>query len=355
MYLEKISSEKQWLEFRNQIITYVKSLGRDLEFQGLQREIDNLDTEFVEAFLCHDDDGSTRGCVAYKDLGEGCCELKRLYVEPEFRHRGAGKALLNIAINSARAHGFEWMYLDTIRPLQTALKLYLDRGFREIAPYYNNPMNDVIYLGLRLGDNKPETQAQRLKKQIRFCIEIDKEKKIERQTYLSDRSRKENDAEHAWHMAIMALILSEHANAEKIDLLKTVSMLLIHDLVEVYAGDTFAYDAKARASQREREVKAADRLFSILPADQGKKMRDLWDEFEEWQTAEACFAHSLDNFQPAMLNAASDGLAWTEHAVRLSQILERNRRTQDGSSPLWQYSYENFIKPNVEKGHIKNG
>ncbi|WP_416327816.1 HD domain-containing protein [[Eubacterium] hominis] len=192
---------------------------------------------------------------------------------------------------------------------------------------------------------------ERLDQQIAFCKEIDKEKFIGRQTYLTGATRKENDAEHAWHMAIMTLLLSEYAN-EKIDVLKTISMLLIHDLVEIDAGDTYAYDEKAKLSQRERELKAADRIFSMLPKDQGTKLRSLWDEFEEGTSPEAEFAHTMDNIQPTMLNAATNGQAWKERGVHLSQILKRNSNTAAGSQTLWDYAYQNFIQPNVEKGNI---
>lgn len=192
---------------------------------------------------------------------------------------------------------------------------------------------------------------ERLDQQIAFCKEIDKEKFIGRQTYLTGATRKENDAEHAWHMAIMTLLLSEYAN-EKIDVLKTISMLLIHDLVEIDAGDTYAYDEKAKLSQRERELKAADRIFSMLPKDQGTKLRSLWDEFEEGTSPEAEFAHTMDNIQPTMLNAATNGQAWKERGVHLSQILKRNSNTAAGSQTLWDYAFQNFIQPNVEKGNI---
>lgn len=193
--------------------------------------------------------------------------------------------------------------------------------------------------------------TERLKKQFEFIKEIDKEKFIGRQTYLTDGERKENDAEHAWHMAIMTLLLSEYAN-EEIDVLKTISMILIHDIVEIDAGDTYAYDENAKKSQAEREQKAADRLFGILPEDQGRKMRALWEEFEARETKEAQFARTMDNIQPVMLNDATDGKAWREHEVHLSQILKRNARTAEGSEELWDYSYENFIKPNVDAGNI---
>ena len=193
---------------------------------------------------------------------------------------------------------------------------------------------------------------ERLEKQMTFLLEIDKEKKIERQTILSSGSRQENDAEHAWHMAIMTYLLSEYAN-EKIDVLKTVMMVLCHDLVEVYAGDTFAYDERAKQSQAQREKKAADRLFSLLPEDQDRKIRSLWEEFEEAKTPESLFAHTMDNLQPTMLNAAAGGISWKEWGVHIDQILERNELTGKGSKDLWDYSYSRLIAPNVENGNIK--
>lgn len=185
-----------------------------------------------------------------------------------------------------------------------------------------------------------------------FCREIDKEKQIGRQTYLADGTRKENDAEHAWHMAVMTLLLSEYAN-EEIDVLRTMSMLLIHDLVEIDAGDTYAYDEEAKKDQQERERRAADRIFAILPEDQAEKLRALWDEFEAGQTKEACFARAMDNIQPVLLNASSDGKAWKEKNVRLEQVLNRNDNTAKGSETLWQYVLEHFIMPNVDKGRLK--
>lgn len=193
---------------------------------------------------------------------------------------------------------------------------------------------------------------ERLEKQFDFFREIDKEKFIFRQTHLTDGKRRENDAEHAWHMAIMTILLSEYAN-EEIDVLKTVTMLLIHDLVEIDAGDTYAYDEEGKKTQHEREEKAAERIFGILPEDQGKKLRELWEEFEAYETKEAKFAHTMDNIQPAMLNAAIDGADWVLHGVQLEQILGRNKKTAEGSEVLWDYAYQNIIEPNVKKGRIK--
>ena len=196
-------------------------------------------------------------------------------------------------------------------------------------------------------------EKDRMKKQWEFALEIDKEKYIGRQTWLSDGKRKENDAEHAWQAALMAVVFSEYAN-ENIDVLKTVLMILIHDLVEIDSGDTYAYDEEGKKTQRQREERGADRIFGMLPEDQGKQFRALWEEFEEWKTPEARFAHVMDNLQPMMLNAATDGKSWTEHGIRLEQILNRNRHTSEGSEVLWEYAKENFIQPHLEQGHIKS-
>jgi putative hydrolase of HD superfamily len=192
---------------------------------------------------------------------------------------------------------------------------------------------------------------ERLEKQMAFIREIDKEKQIFRQSYVTDGTRKENDAEHAWHMAIMTFLLSEYAN-EEIDVLKTIRMILIHDIVEIDAGDTYAYDDSAKATQREREERAADRLFGMLPEDQAQELRALWEEFEAAETKEARFARTMDNVQPLLLNDATGGKAWEEHDVPLSKIMKRNERTARGSEALWEYSRDALIKKNVEEGHI---
>ena len=193
--------------------------------------------------------------------------------------------------------------------------------------------------------------SSRLQQQMDFIKEIDKEKLIGRQTYISDASRKENDAEHAWHLALMAIILQEYAN-EEIDVLKTVTMVLIHDIVEIEAGDTYAYDEAGKKTQREREEKAAKRIYGMLPQEQAEKYYKLWLEFEARETTEAKFARTLDNLQPMMLNDATDGKAWVEHGVKLEQILKRNERTGEGSEILWNYARENLIQTNLEKGRI---
>lgn len=196
-----------------------------------------------------------------------------------------------------------------------------------------------------------QEQQKRLKRQMQFALEIDKEKQIRRQTYCSDGQTLENDAEHAWHAALMAILLSEYAN-ESIDVLKTVTMLLIHDIVEIDAGDTYAYDDIGIVTQAEREQKAANRIFHLLPDDQAQTMLELWNEFECGESAEARFAKVMDRIQPIMLNAATGGKAWKEHKVKLSKILSRNQKTSEGSQFLWNYMLEDLIFPNVENGKI---
>ncbi len=199
---------------------------------------------------------------------------------------------------------------------------------------------------------KQETK-KRLDQQFAFLRELDKEKFIGRQTYLTDGIRKENDAEHAWHMAVMTILLSEYAN-DTIDVLKTISMILMHDVVEIDAGDTYAYDEEGKKTQRQRELAAAERIYRLLPKDQAARLRALWDEFEEGATPEARFARTMDNLQPLMLNAATDGKSWVENSVCLSQVLARNQRSRKGSETLWEYAYDQFIQPNLDAGRLRN-
>lgn len=194
---------------------------------------------------------------------------------------------------------------------------------------------------------------KRLKKQLDFILQADAEKEIERRTLISSGKRFENDSEHAWHMALMAILLSEYAN-EEIDVLKTVTMILIHDIVEIDAGDTYCYDYELGKSQREREVKAANRIYALLPDDQGRKLRALWDEFEANETPEAHFAHAMDCLQPTMLNNATNGEMWKKNGIKLSQVLKRNEYTKKGSKTLWDYQLNELILKNVEKGNLKN-
>ena len=190
----------------------------------------------------------------------------------------------------------------------------------------------------------------RLQHQIDFILEIDRSKEVIRQTYLADGSRKEDDAEHAWHLAIMAALLAEYAN-EPVDAAHVMKMVLIHDLIEIDAGDTYAYDTAGNATKRERELKAAERIFPLLPPDQAAEYRALWDEFEERLTPEAKFANTLDKIQPVLLNNASGGISWREHGVQEEMIRGRNAATHEGSEILWEY-ISGLIAENIEKGNI---
>lgn len=176
---------------------------------------------------------------------------------------------------------------------------------------------------------------QRLKQQMKFIAEIDKLKNVERRNSLIDGSRRENTAEHSWHIAMLAVVLAEYSN-EPVDVLHVVKMLLIHDIVEIDAGDTFCYDDVAGMDKEEREQAAADRLFGLLPEEQGREFRALWDEFEARETAEAKFANALDRVQPVLLNASSGGGTWKEYNVSKEQVFQRNLPIQDGSTTLWE-------------------
>jgi len=195
-------------------------------------------------------------------------------------------------------------------------------------------------------------ENERLKKQLAFALEVDKEKNILRQTHLSGHGRRENDAEHAWHMAVMIYLLKEYAN-EEIDLAKAMMMALIHDVVEIDAGDTYAYDSKGLETQKEREEQAAQRIFGMLPEDQREEFYALFQEFEEYETPESRFAHTMDNFQPLMLNHSNDGGDWKEHNVAKSQIYGRNAKTGTGSETIWEYM-KGLIDENVKKGSIRD-
>lgn len=193
---------------------------------------------------------------------------------------------------------------------------------------------------------------ERLQKQLDFILELDRLKYIERQSYVADASRHENDAEHSWHLALMAMLLSEYAN-EEVNVLHVIKMVLIHDAVEIDAGDTYAYDAEGNETKRAREEKAADRIFNILPEDQAGEMRKIWEEFEAGITPEAKFAAALDHIQPIMLNDITGGRAWREHGVAMSQVIDRNSDTHLGSETLWRHT-KSLVEKNRDLGNLKN-
>jgi len=191
----------------------------------------------------------------------------------------------------------------------------------------------------------------RLQKQIDFIVEIDRLKTIYRQSFLLDATRHENDVEHSWHIAMMAMLLSEYSN-EGVDLLRAIEMLLVHDIVEIEAGDVFVYDAEANKGKLEREKNAADKLFNILPADQAAEMRALWDQYEAMDTPEAKFAMAMDRLQPILQNYFTRGKSWQAHGVTARQVLDVNARIKKGSDVLWQYA-QFIVQDSIKKGYIK--
>ena len=196
-----------------------------------------------------------------------------------------------------------------------------------------------------------ESSADRLRRQIEFIVEVDKLKEIFRQTVLTQSRRAENSAEHSWHFALMIVVLAEHSNHQPLDVLRILKMVLIHDLVEIDAGDTFAYDTKNMADQHEREARAATRIFGLLPTNQAAEFRALWDEFEERQTPEARFAAACDRFHPMLLNCRTGGHAWQKHGVTQDRVLARNAHVAEGSKAIWDYAVK-MINEAVAKGDL---
>lgn len=193
---------------------------------------------------------------------------------------------------------------------------------------------------------------ERLEKQLALIVEIDQLKAVLRRTRVkSDGARLENSAEHSWQVALMALLLEEHAN-EPVDVAKVVKMLLIHDVVEIDAGDTFVYDLEAAKQQHQKELKAAERIFGMLPDDQRETLMALWLEFEEGETPEARYGKALDRMLPMLLNYHSEGQSWKEHGVRYEQALTVNSKIEKGSALLWQ-KVQAMLSEAVEKGWLK--
>lgn len=192
---------------------------------------------------------------------------------------------------------------------------------------------------------------RRLAKQLAFALEIDKEKTVLRQTHLSGHGRRENDAEHAWHMAIMAYLLREYAN-EPVDIARVMLMCLIHDIVEIQAGDTYAYDAQGLATQKAREDAAKESLYGMLPEDQKEELIALFDEFEAGETAEARFAHAMDNLQPLLLNHSNQGGDWKAHGVKAAQVYRRQAGTRLGSETLYALT-DRILQENIRRGTLE--
>lgn len=193
--------------------------------------------------------------------------------------------------------------------------------------------------------------ADNLLKQIAFIKEIDKVKYIQRKTKLFHSDRNENDAEHSWHLALMAIVLSEHSNVP-VDIFKVIKMVLIHDIVEIDAGDTFIYDSQKNHTNTDEERQAAERIFGILPKEQANELISLWEEFEEGKTDEAKFARSMDRLEPLLQNVSNEGGTWKEFDVKLEKVYGKKEKIREGSETLWEYA-ENLITDSVEKGILK--
>jgi putative hydrolase of HD superfamily len=193
--------------------------------------------------------------------------------------------------------------------------------------------------------------SERLERQLQFLLEIDRLKQVDRQTSIVGGHRRENTAEHSWHLAMYALVLREWSNVD-VDLSRVLALCLVHDIVEIDAGDTFAYDVAAHVDKEDRERRAADRLFGILPEDQGTYLRELWEEYEAQETPESRFANAVDRMQPAMLNhQAGEYSPWRRHGVTRPQAMRRLSPIGDGSHVLWEHTRQ-IIAEAVERGHL---
>ena len=198
-----------------------------------------------------------------------------------------------------------------------------------------NPSEVMESISVKLNQELIPNQIQRLQQQIEFMLEIDKLKHIFRRTILTDRSREENSAEHSWHIAMAAFLFSEYAQDQEMDLYRVIKMLLVHDLVEIDAGDTYCYDHQSRQDQARREQEAAERIFKILPSDQSQSFRALWVEFENKDTPESKYANALDRFQPFLQNYVTRGQIWRKNNITRRQVMDRMKPVFDGAPVLW--------------------
>jgi putative hydrolase of HD superfamily len=204
---------------------------------------------------------------------------------------------------------------------------------------------------LGAAERPPAVGGERLARQVDFLLEIDALKNILRQTLLLDRARSENSAEHSWHIALAAMVLRDYADSPEIELERVIRMLLLHDLVEIDAGDTYCYDEAAKTDQHEREKRAAARIFGLLPAEQAARFQALWNEFEERRTPESRFANAMDRFQAFLHNYCTEGQVWRRHGVSKAQVLKRMQPLESGAPPLWDY-VRTLIDAAVAKGFL---
>ena len=194
--------------------------------------------------------------------------------------------------------------------------------------------------------------VNRLEQQMRFLVEVDKMKSVYRRTILIDKTRRESDAEHSWHFALMAMLLAEYADPEKVDCARVIRMALVHDLIEIYAGDTFAYDVQGNQDKRQRETEAADKLFALLPEDQAAEIRALWEEFDAMETPDAQYAAAIDGLQPFLNNYLTQGHTWGLGGVKSAQVYERMDPIRVALPEVWPF-VDKMIQESIEKGYLE--
>ena len=194
--------------------------------------------------------------------------------------------------------------------------------------------------------------VNRLEQQMRFLVEVDKMKSVYRRTILIDKTRRESDAEHSWHFALMAMLLAEYVDPEKVDCARVIRMALVHDLIEMYAGDTFAYDVQGNQDKRQRETEAADKLFALLPEDQAAEIRALWEEFDAMETPDAQYAAAIDRLQPFLNNYLTQGHTWGLGGVKSAQVYERMDPIRVALPEVWPF-VDKMIQESIEKGYLE--
>ena len=194
--------------------------------------------------------------------------------------------------------------------------------------------------------------VNRLEQQMRFLVEVDKMKSVYRRTILIDKTRRESDAEHSWHFALMAMLLAEYADPEKVDCARVIRMALVHDLIEIYAGDTFAYDVQGNQDKRQRETEAADKLFALLPEDQAAEIRALWEEFDAMEMPDAQYAAAIDRLQPFLNNYLTQGHTWGLGGVKSAQVYERMDPIRVALPEVWPF-VDKMIQESIEKGYLE--
>ncbi|MFA6857099.1 MAG: GNAT family N-acetyltransferase [Treponema sp.] len=290
---------------------------------------------------------------SFKEYDKENAELKRVFVQKEYQRQGIAKNLVLSLERWAVSCGYSQMILETGEPLTAAMSLYRNLGYSVIPNYgqYRDMKNSICMEKKLYPPAFVSSGDGRLDKQLEFIAEIDKMTHILRHTLHIDGSGRENDAEHSWHLGVMAMLLGEYAD-DRTDINRAIKMVLVHDLVEIYAGDTFAYDKAGYTTKVQREKESADRLFSQLPEDQGKAIRSLWEEFDAGQTADARFAACMDRIQPFLHNTLTNGTTWQEGHVRKCDVLIHMAPIKTYMPRLWPWIEAN-IDNAFENGWLK--